>query len=100
MILKAKRPEFILPERIEPNTMIRLVIFPDGDPKINKGQITSTVLHVRLDEIMSPDNPDKLGCPIYFALIRNPRTDSIRLYPTPDRDYFAKLRYHPVAREI
>jgi hypothetical protein len=40
------------------------------------------------------------GFPTMFAVVHGPDASTIRPYPIPDRDYFARLRYCPMAKEI
>ncbi len=48
-------------------------------------------------ENRKPGAPDVRGCPTYFALFG---AQMIHVFPAPDREYEARLRFYPPMEEI
>lgn len=103
MILKAGEQKHVLPERIETHTT-QLVVYPDGDPEHNPQSFGHAVVQVSPAETYllerEPETRDLKGTPTAYSVVHHPEASSLRLHPTPDRDYFAVFRYCPALREI
>lgn len=100
MLLKRNNCEFKLPERIKSATC-RFGIWSDGDPMKNPSSYLIAINQVSLGDAlkMSASN-ESLGIPTVFAVGHGADADFLRLWPTPDADYHARLRYNPAVKEI
>lgn len=96
MILLAKQPKHILPEHVESHTE-RLFIYPNGDPETNPSPHSYAVNRVATNEI---PGQKIYGQPTRYALVHGIEASWLLLHPIPDRDYHARLRYCPAAKEI
>ena len=96
MILLARVPKHILPECVESHTE-RLYLYPAGDLETNPTSVAYAVNRVAMNEI---PGEKVYGQPTLYALVRGPDASWLLLHPIPDRDYHARFRYCPAAKEI
>lgn len=98
MILKNAKTD--LPEHVEHHTT-QLYLYDKGDPRENPGSIAWILVQVAPHEIHEATSNNKTKAkPTMYAIVHGPDTSSLRLYPAPDQDYFARFRYCPAAKEI
>lgn len=99
MILKQHRCSHKLPEVVESSTA-QLCFYPHGDRETNPSSYAILLPRVALDELLEVRGRYKkelFGAPTAYAL---KHSRIIKLFPTPDRDYCAKLSYCPAMKEI
>lgn len=108
MIFKEGECSKEIPERIEESTA-ELYLYTAGDPETNGSSYALLVCRIPIGDLLRMRQKQKIGCrdgqPTLFAVNIQPGrnqklADFIELFPIPDKEYYARFRYCPAAREI
>lgn len=95
MLLKSRVAKHVLPEHVEMHAT-RLSIYKN-DPETRPGQPSYEMVQVALKEIPAGV---EYGFPKMYAIVHGPNASTLQPFPVPDKDYHARFRYCPMAKEI
>ena len=99
MKLPAHKFRVKLPERIDPDTA-RLGVYPNGDPKQNPNSPLFMVQRLSAREMDDLLKKQQSGIPGYYSYVPDTDADYLFVWPAPDKDMHARLRFNPAAKEI